>query len=143
MIQSASYNWDESTNLWVGNWKYESYFDNYDKNTHELQYYWSISAGNWVIYRKKTLHYSEQIINDIGLEKIGLTPNPVSDYLSFIFSGKSNSAIIELYDTQGRKLINKQIYKNEELSLEFLNSGMYLYILYFDGNMQSGKLLKK
>jgi len=76
-------------------------------------------------------------------EKVSIFPNPVSKYLNFSFTGNSNSATFELFDTQGRKLVTKKINNNEQLNLDDLNSGLYLYNIHVDGNMQSGKLIKE
>lgn len=80
---------------------------------------------------------------NIETEHIIIYPNPLRNYLYFYFTGNSKTAIFELYNMQGCQLISKTITDNEKLNLADLNSGIYLYNLYIDGNMQSGKLRKE
>jgi hypothetical protein len=112
----------------------------------EVDYYDIDGTGKLVHKYKSILTYSEQgttSLNDIETGHIELYPNPVSEYLNISFSGKSNSANLELFDILGHKLLSKSITNNEQLSLRNLNNGIYLYNLYIDDTRQSGKLVKK
>lgn len=116
------------------------------KRLSTIRTHWHSNINDWVNVLKQSYYYSEQILTDISDvedEKIGLFPNPVSDNINFCFTGNVNIAVFELYDTQGRKLLTKQISNNDRLNLDFLNSGTYLYNIYLDGNKQSGTLIKQ
>lgn len=166
-FQEIRYSWDESTSQWDNYSKsefsydttysindlifpsYPSYGDEVSfkfKLIDKLRYMWDDSNNNWVNHRKIIYHYSEQEvgnISNIAREKISLYPNPVFECLNFSFTGKNNSAVFELYDIQGRKLLTKKINNNEQINLDFLNRGLYLYNIYIDGNNNSGKLIKE
>jgi hypothetical protein len=101
--------------------------------------------GNLVNDQKVTYHYSTvtaSYVSDVSPGGYSVFPNPVSDILNFSFTS-TYLATFELYDTQGRKLMLKKIANNEQLSLEGLNSGIYLYYLDIGGVRQKGKLIKK
>jgi hypothetical protein len=111
-----------------------------------MMHYEKNSSGNWIPVYKGLLTYSEQNttnVNDIETKKIRLYPNPVSEHLSFSFSVNSNFAVFELFDSLGRKLVSQKINNHEQLNLDYLSKGLYLYNLDFDGIKQSGKLLKE
>ncbi len=116
------------------------------KRLSTIRTHWHRDINDWFNVLKMTYHYSEQIltgISDVETEKIGLFPNPVSDDISFCFTGNAKTAVLELYDTQGRMVLTKQISNKEQLNLDFLNSGTYLYNIYIDANKHSGKLIKQ
>lgn len=160
LIQYIAYNWNKNTSQWVEYWKREFTYNNtYSYNDLMLPYYYIFNhmlasgvnyekdnTNNWLHEYKYELYYSEQVvtsINDIETEDIQLFPNPVSEYLNISFRSNTESANFELFDILGQKLISRKITNNEQLSLENLNNGMYLYNLYIDGTRQSGKLIKK
>ncbi len=100
----------------------------------------------WVIYSSGKLYYSELNITgiiDISSGVIKIYPNPTSEFIMVDLSSRTQSALIELFDMQGRKLMLKEISGNEKVSLEGLKSGMYLYKLNVNGKVQNGKLVKK
>ena len=102
--------------------------------------------GNWVNDRKRTYHYSTvnvSSVSSLSTEGYSIYPNPALDVLNFSFTSNIKVATFDLYDTHGRKLISKAITNKEQLNLEGLNSGIYLYHLNLDGLRQCGKLIKE
>jgi hypothetical protein len=103
-------------------------------------------SNNWeneyrVLYEYSEINVSD--INEVETEKINLYPNPVSEQLNIVLSDNNNSAVFELFDTQGRNVISKKISNNEQINLNFLNTGLYFYKLYIKDEVQTGKLMKE
>lgn len=106
---------------------------------------WDEAANAWIETEQNLYYYSEQTSSmdeNVVTKNVALYPNPVADYL--VLSYASNGvATLELLDIQGRVLISRRISNNEQLDLTELESGIYLYNLYLDGNKQSGRLIKE
>ena len=102
--------------------------------------------GSWVNVWKGTYYYSTvnvTSVSDLSKQVYSIYPNPVLDRLNFNIQHSNNTFTFELYDSQGRKLISKEIINNSQLNLEGLTKGIYLYNLIIDGEIQSGKLIKE
>ena len=85
-----------------------------------------------------------------GIEILGFAiyPNPVSDfiYISYKSLGKMR---IEIYNTEGQKVLNKEIDSSNpgnqdiELDIEGLPQGLYIINLESENNQSSQKFIKK
>ncbi len=60
---------------------------------------------------------------DIENSKIQIYPNPANEFISI--DNLSNNTEFEIYDIQG-KLVNKEKYKNSQISLKNLSKGIYI-----------------
>lgn len=160
-------NWYKVPGHWENNTKYEYAYDfSYsfsnlilpNSDFFELDYsnlivnkpvdvLFSIYADtNWIIEWKGIYYYTTEVVSSISRVNspvYNIYPNPSSDMLNFSFTNNINKATFELYDSQGRMLFSKKIKSNEQISLEWLNDGIYFYYLNLDGVKQSGKLIKK
>ena len=74
------------------------------------------------------------------MSKINVFPNPADDYIEFDFNDNSILSTIEIYNLQGKKVLNKKLINNSKVSISHLVSGMYLYRIIQGGNQQTGKL---
>ncbi len=96
---------------------------------------------------KKNYYYSMHCATvssiDIQAEAPNVYPNPFSDQLSFRLNNYYKQVAFELFDLQGRKVMSKRVLGSETISTIGLDGGVYIYKLSFDGNMQTGKLIKK
>jgi len=105
-----------------------------------------IEDGDWYLSGRETYYYSSVSsvsILDTELGDFNIFPNPAADIVNLNLKNKNNVAIFKLYDTQGKKLISKQIRNNDQIKIGNLNSGVYIYNLNTNGNLQTGKLIKK
>jgi hypothetical protein len=159
-------NWNEDENQWEYESKWEYTYDlaytfnelivpGYDfleadpyyvvnKPIDNKLYY--IEDGDWYLDGKENYHYStvsSVSVLDTELGEFNVFPNPAADIVNLNLKNKSNVAIFELYDTQGKKLISKQIGNNDQINIKNLNSGVYIYNVNTNGNVQNGKLIKK
>lgn len=63
---------------------------------------------------------------DKGYLPVKVYPNPSGSYFIAELPENSNKAEIELYDISGRTVLNKSYDKNEEISIENLDNGLYM-----------------
>ncbi len=159
--------WNSETSQWENSSKYEYTYDlSYGLNDlilPNLNYFvpdysnlivnkpvdfidYNYIDGSWVNVWKGTYYYSTvnvTSVSDLSKQVYSIYPNPVLDRLNFNIQHSNNTFTFELYDSQGRKLISKEIINNSQLNLEGLTKGIYLYNLIIDGEIQSGKLIKE
>lgn len=97
-------------------------------------------------YREAKFYYSDagslSIIDNMSQEVLTVYPNPSKESLFVNFSNTYNQALFELYDIRGNKIISSSINKGEEIKINTLSKGVYLYNIFFDKNRISGKLIK-
>lgn len=109
-------------------------------------YEWDSASNGWHQDYEEMYYYSEKStsINEMFEgSSSGIFPNPFSDVLSFSFPDHYGQITFELFDLQGRKLMSKTVHEGETIHAAALKSGIYLYNLYFDGERQSGKIIKQ
>ncbi len=94
----------------------------------------------------KKFYYSEITTTSVDKtesDAISIYPNPVSSSFTVNFSNSDNTAVIELYNVTGNKLMSKEIGSGESVNIDNYTSGIYFYTLTVNGKTQNGKLLKK
>ncbi|MDQ6529401.1 S8 family serine peptidase [Flavobacterium sp. LHD-85] len=71
-------------------------------------------------------------------------PNPTKNEVSFSFLNENNTASVTIYSILGQKLIEEKINNsNPVLSLQSLQSGLYLYSFDADNLHKTGKIIKQ
>ncbi|HOG36465.1 MAG TPA: T9SS type A sorting domain-containing protein [Paludibacteraceae bacterium] len=102
------------------------------------------TEGNWVKDNTTDHYYSKVVtsVSYVSFKNYKVYPNPVSDIINIEVADGKSTFTFELYDSQGRKLISKELTNNGQISLEGLAKGFYVYNLINDGKTQSGKLIK-
>lgn len=91
-------------------------------------------------------YYSEQNttqINSVNTTIFQMYPNPVDNFVQLELNNGYETITIQLFDIQGRRLLNKEISNNEKIDLSDLNRGIYLYSINAGENIVSGKLIKE
>jgi hypothetical protein len=91
-------------------------------------------------------YYSEKNItstNNFAQQKIKVYPNPATNFIQFDGIEKSKQALVELYNLNGEKILSKEINKGRKLAISHLTSGMYLFKLTQDSQINLGKIIKK
>ncbi|MFA6199498.1 MAG: DUF2436 domain-containing protein [Bacteroidales bacterium] len=80
-------------------------------------------------------------LNDIATSTFGVYPNPANDFVTI---SDANGADVKVIDMLGRTLITKRIKSsNETISINDLQTGMYMIQMVKDGKVSSQKLIKK
>ncbi len=103
-------------------------------------------VNKWVNSDKDTYYYSGQstsIFNNSDTKGIRVYPNPAKEFIVFNLSDIPESAVAEIYDIQGRKVLEHKISQNRQISVSNLSTGLYIYKLYTNGVIYKGKLLIK
>lgn len=98
-------------------------------------------SPNGSIERQGTYYYSS-ILTDIEIPQqvdLHIFPNPADDMITFDLKNPI-AASLTLWDAQG-KHVDTQILQNNQLPVNQLNSGVYFYELFYDGEMYSGKFI--
>ncbi|MGX7668677.1 S8 family serine peptidase [Flavobacterium pedocola] len=70
-------------------------------------------------------------------------PNPAQNQIGITFSETISRVKISFYNSLGQVVLEKTIENNQTVSLDNLNSGVYLYKITSDTLSASGKLIKK
>jgi hypothetical protein len=101
-------------------------------------------TGQWFVALESVLFYSDitTSVHDVNQQSVAVYPNPSEDFIT-IRTKLDQAGILQIFDLQGRSIMQKQIYNGESVNLSHLSSGLYVYRVYFKGILQSGKLVKK
>ena len=70
-------------------------------------------------------------------------PNPVANFLNWNIPNSNDLYDIDIYNTQGGSIYSVQKYKGNNISLSFLNSGMYFIRLTSNSQSVVQKIIKK
>jgi len=74
-------------------------------------------------------------------EVIFIYPNPSKEFIVFDLTNISESSIVELFDIQGKKVLEQMLSENKQISVSSLPKGLYLYKLYNRDIIYIGKLI--
>ena len=93
----------------------------------------------WVVKLNPDNLSTNDFLNE---NRITFFPNPTKDF--FELSNYKNIQKIELYDLNGRKLILKNDFNDEKISIQNFSKGIYTIKIYLDnGNIISDKIIKE
>ncbi len=73
--------------------------------------------------------------------KLNVYPNPVEDYL--LIDGLEKEAQISIYDLSGRLMFVENIFLNQRISVQGLQSGIYILSIQTENNTQEIKIQKR
>jgi hypothetical protein len=139
------YGWDLTTSQWVLYTKSENIYDangNKNLNISYSGYFWDKTSSQFIPYYKYIAYYSEHnFIRKIPETNIYVYPNPASEYLLFHSPYISESAIVEIFDMSGKKVMEKDISDDMQISVNQLAHGIYLYRLNYSGTIYRGKVI--
>ena len=84
---------------------------------------------------------------DNAISNLVVSPNPANDVVTFNFNANASKAEIVLFDLSGKVVATKSVATGSvntvEISTSNLMAGSYLYQVKADGNVVTGKLMKK
>lgn len=83
-------------------------------------------------------------VNNISKSEFEIYPNPAQNVISVQFPNGFENASLTFYNSIGQKVLEKSI-SNEinKVSINNLNSGMYLYSIHSKNKLQTGKIIKQ
>lgn len=132
------YMWDAIGGQWTGNFKFEMF---YEENKEILNQYLGLD-GQWLYLSKISYYFSEFTptgVNNPSKSEIRLYPNPAKEFIMIELNDNSNSATIEIYNIQGRKVLYQRITDKEQIQIRDLPKGIYLYKIFNHGIHSTGK----
>ncbi len=137
------FDWTGSENQWDStSWGQFTYDDNGNVTSFKLLS-WDDYFGNWYEAITTDYYYSElnpTPVPGISGKEIRVYPNPAKEYIVFDITNISSSAIVELFDLQGKKVLEQRLYDNNRVQINKLSKGLYLYSLHDSGNVYDGKV---
>ena len=144
MLQNlTSYEWDYERNDWVNINKHWYTIDDDGYLLKSESCYWNKNNSSWSISYRETYYYDENttnLVNNVDEIDVNLYPNPVKDNL--YIEHTLDNASFSLYNLSGKEVMNINIINNQ-VSLQNIPSGLYMYMIKSNGNTKSGKLIKK
>jgi hypothetical protein len=141
LTMNSFFNW--VGNLWFGIIKNEFTYG----VTNGLNYTVTIGSGwvinQWVKNARSTSWYSVQStgINNISENPLRVYPNPAREFIVFDLADISGLAIAEVFDIQGKMVLEQRLYGNRKMSVSNLSRGLYMYKVFNGGNIYTGKLI--
>jgi hypothetical protein len=156
LIENLFYNYTDGT--WLETEKIEYIYDPLMPNfkisefidytaSESIYYEWDKELNNWVPINKTKVFYSKHdltnSIKPVSAPFVQIYPNPVVDRVNFKFEDSYTPFVFELSDLNGKNVITQKVAGNEQISLEALAKGVYIYrITNSNGEIKSGKLIK-
>lgn len=98
-------------------------------------------------YFSQSVYYYTELENSTSVENIDsfdyrVFPNPANDHLTI--SGLKASGNIEIYDMQGKLLLNQKVNETETIEISALSPGLYIYRIFEEQTkIKTGKLVKQ
>ena len=84
----------------------------------------------YVLSDRTQFNFSEIIItgiNNIESNQVGLYPQPANGYVTFEWESSNPASDLDLYDVNGRLVLQKKIEKNKAVDIQHLAPGLYFY----------------
>ncbi len=166
MILEINYSWNFNTGQWISGWKEECAYDNtytfndllipyaFETDDNSVMFFnhmltemfdYQYISTNWSLANKSTFYYSAQNVQSISntdvASAISVYPNPATDYVVFNLGETKNQFTLELFDIQGRVVMNQKVNNCTTVSVEKLQRGLYFYRIKDSGKIFNGKLM--
>ena len=127
---------------WILDGKFEYTYDESGNNTSQISSYLDEISGQWLFSWKNSFYYSgHEILPEIPEARIFVYPNPASEYILFDLGYLSEPVIVEIYDNQGKKVLEHDLYENRQISVSNMAKGLYLFRLNYNGKLSTGKII--
>jgi hypothetical protein len=143
---NSLYSWDNDKSDWTGIQKNETSYDENGNITLTVQSDWDANANNWKFSSRQKYYYSVHSltpVDQVREKSVRIYPNPASDDVVFDGNGINGYTTVELFDMNGRKVMQVQLSENRTVSVRNLPDGLYLYHIHSGNAFLQGKLVKK
>jgi hypothetical protein len=151
------YSWDAAGDLIINTFSWDQYNSQWINET--TKQFTSDADGNilswvnhgrsndqWLPIDSLAYYYSGEIPtlgSDIHDNQISVYPNPASNYVVFDLARVSESATVELFGMDGKKVLEQKLSLNKQVSVSTLTKGLYMYKVNNGERRYTGKLLVK
>ncbi|MFA5556319.1 MAG: S8 family serine peptidase [Flavobacteriaceae bacterium] len=86
--------------------------------------------------------YQSLKIEEIYKNEFLVFPNPTSDFLYF-YTDDTLNGTFKLFDISGKNILENPINHNTQIDVQHLQNGMYFYRILINGQIKTGKIVKK
>jgi hypothetical protein len=140
-LSTTSFKWVD--NEWLGMARIEYIAGTNGKTMMNTSYYWDASQNNWVPqFQEQSYYKGESTVNgNVGNPGIRIFPNPASDHIQVELTNASEAATFEIYDINGKRVLQQLVFSNSYISVSGLSRGFYLYQLHDGNRVFRGKLV--
>ena len=118
--------------------------DNYHMPTAYTEYNYEEDSQEWIEVRKSEFFYSPFTITGIqsgSINVFNIHPNPCTDVIRLNLDDNT-TAIFELYDQLGAKVLSQNAKGNETISIQSLPAGLYNCVLTSENEKYFTRLVK-
>jgi len=137
------YAWDFVKNNWFAFTRDEYSYDADGNQIQDIYYIWNADSSKMITTTRTKSYYSGNAttaVNNIPENYVTAYPNPTSDFIVFHFSDKSGVGNVELFDLQGKKVLDEKL-NDEQVFIGNLAPGLYLYQVSYDRKKINGKIM--
>ena len=103
--------------------------------------------NDWVQVENQIFYYSSIDASNIELTESNdftIYPNPATNNVTFRWAGNQQHLLLEVFKVDGAKMLEQQVASGQNIQLENLESGVYLYHMKTENEtLFSGKLVKQ
>ncbi|MCF8302179.1 MAG: T9SS type A sorting domain-containing protein [Bacteroidales bacterium] len=133
--------WNDTANAWYNDSKIVYTYDS-TRRTFEHSYDWDISNEEWILVRRGSYHYLSPPhgFEEVANNTLRLYPNPANDYVS-IDAEDWRQATVELYNIEGKLVLQQDIQPHNKIPIHHLKRGVYLYKIIGNDTIGSGKMM--
>lgn len=106
--------------------------------------YYDEVAAAWVADYISDLYYTNQpySVEELSRGAVRIYPNPASSHINFELSDILTSVTLELFDIQGRRVLQDRVSDGAAVDVSNIGKGVYLYRLTSEQKfMQNGKII--
>jgi hypothetical protein len=135
--------WDTNSDQWINQYKNIATMEADGHIIIDQSYYWNNYDSTWEMGHRFMYYLSENLLTGIPDKQkstIRVYPNPAREFIEFDISLILGS-VVEIFDLQGRKVLQEILQENKQISIRDLSKGMYLYRVNNGGNTITGKIL--
>lgn len=142
---TASYNLDTLGNFVKNYDRKNTYNGSGEKLIEEATSYYYETGPPYIV--KSNYYYSLHSVSSINTgketQRSFVYPGLFTDKLSFQLDNTNDQYVFDLFNTQGQKVLSKQVKHSETIDVANLPGGVYLYTLSLDNKVLKGKIIKK
>jgi hypothetical protein len=146
LLATNQYSWSQSTGLWVDHVNSINVYDEYGVKFYTCFFVWDNALSLWYKDSSQLFYYSStSSIGDSELPHlfVQVFPNPCRNQISIDFESNENEcADYQIFSVTGKLVDAGSVEKANPISVEKLNSGLYLIQAQSGSRIYMGKFIK-
>jgi hypothetical protein len=143
-----SYKWDYDTKQWYAQYQTQYFYDydGFKDIALSLQNNNIETAAKWDTVSRTTNYYSiyKTSVPELQIKETKVYPNPADGYIMVDMKDNGQQySVFELYDINGRIVLQSKIRDGNRLPVTKLQDGIYIYNIYQGNTASRGKIIIK